>query len=78
MTSNYYVLLVTRFCFGAGEAGCLPNVGISLSRWFPITERARAMGVVLMCFQAGGALAPLMVVPIQVRYGWRASFYVLA
>jgi MFS family permease len=77
MASNYYLLLLTRFCFGAGEAGFLPNVGISLSRWFPMIERARAMGVVLMCLQAGGALAPLVIVPIQVRYGWRASFYVL-
>jgi ACS family glucarate transporter-like MFS transporter len=30
----------------------------------------------LMASQIGGALAPLLVVPIQGRYGWRASFYV--
>jgi predicted MFS family arabinose efflux permease len=29
-----------------------------------------------MAAQVGGALAPLLVVPIQMRYGWRASFYV--
>ena len=77
MTSHYYVLLLTRFLFGAGEAGFLPNVGISVSRWFPAIERARAMGVMLMCLQVGGALAPLVIVPVQVRYGWRASFYML-
>ena len=77
MTSNYYVLLLTRFCFGAGEAGALPNIGISVSRWFPVIERARAMGFVLMSLQIGGAIAPLVIVPIQVRYGWRAPFYVL-
>jgi len=77
MTSNYYVLLLTRFCFGAGEAGFLPNVGISVSRWFPVKERARATGAILMCLQAGGAFAPLIIVPIQVRFGWRASFYIL-
>src|SRR6266540_743375 len=77
MTSNYYALLLTRFCFGAGEAGALPNIGVSLSRWFPTIERARAMGFVLMSMQAGGALAPLVIVPIQIRYGWRTSFYVL-
>ncbi len=77
MTSNYYLLLLTRFSFGAGEAGALPNIGISLSRWFPVAERARAMGFVLMALQCGGALAPLVIVPIQIRYGWRASFYVL-
>ena len=77
LTSNYYVLLVIRFCFGAGEAGALPNIAVSLSRWFPVIERARAMGVVFMFMQAGGALAPLVIVPIQARYGWRASFYLL-
>jgi MFS family permease len=75
--SNYYVLLLTRFCFGAGEAGAIPNIGITISRWFPPLERARATGCVLMSLQAGGALAPLIIVPIQIRYGWRASFYVL-
>jgi ACS family glucarate transporter-like MFS transporter len=33
-------------------------------------------GVMLMASQIGGAIAPLLVVPIQMRYGWRASFYV--
>jgi ACS family glucarate transporter-like MFS transporter len=77
LTSNYYVLLVTRFCFGAGEAGAYPNIGVSLSRWFPIAERARAFGFVWMFAQLGGAIAPLLIVPIQARFGWRASFYVL-
>jgi MFS family permease len=77
MTSNYYVLLFTRFCFGAGEAGYLPNVGISISRWFPVVERARAFGLVWMSAQLGGAISPLLIVPIQARFGWRASFDVL-
>ncbi|HEV8370489.1 MAG TPA: MFS transporter [Pyrinomonadaceae bacterium] len=77
LTSNYYVLLLIRFCFGAGEAGAIPNIGVVLSRWFPVIERARAMGGILMSLQAGGALAPLVIVPLQVRYGWRASFFVL-
>ena len=77
LNSNYYVLLLTRFCFGAGEAGYLPNVGISISRWFPVIERARAFGFVWMSAQIGGALSPLLIVPIQVRFGWRASFFVL-
>jgi predicted MFS family arabinose efflux permease len=29
-----------------------------------------------MASQVGGALAPLLVVPIQMQYGWRASFFV--
>jgi ACS family glucarate transporter-like MFS transporter len=76
MVSNYYVLLITRFCFGAGEAGAFPNASIVVSRWFPATQRASMAGVMLMASQIGGAIAPLLVVPIQIRYGWRASFFV--
>jgi ACS family glucarate transporter-like MFS transporter len=76
MMSNYYLLLLTRFFFGAGEAGAFPNSSIVISRWFPPTQRAGISGITLMASQIGGAVAPLLVVPIQIRYGWRASFYV--
>jgi len=75
--SRYPLLLLARFLFGAGEAGAAPNAGIVVARWFPPSQRATLSGVFLMASQLGGALAPLMVVPIQVRWGWRASFYVL-
>lgn len=74
--SNYYLLLLTRFCFGAGEAGAFPASSVVVARWFPSSQRAGVSGVTLMASQIGGAVAPLLVVPIQMRYGWRASFYV--
>jgi ACS family glucarate transporter-like MFS transporter len=74
---NYASLLVTRFLFGVGEAGAGPNACVSLSRWFPLSERARAMGIFLMGAEVGTALTPLFVIPIQQHYGWRASFFVL-
>ena len=73
---GYYPLLVTRFLFGMGEAGAYPNASIVVARWFPVEERGRAFGIILMSAQLGGAFAPLLVVPIQAHYGWRASFYV--
>jgi MFS family permease len=76
LASGYYPLLVTRFLFGAGEAGAYPNASIVVAKWFPVRERGRAFGIILMSAQLGGAFAPLLVVPIQAHYGWRASFYV--
>jgi sugar phosphate permease len=73
--TNYYFLLMTRLCFGAGEAGAFPNASIVIARWFPATQRARIPAIILMASQIGGAVAPLVVLPIQIRYGWRASFY---
>lgn len=31
--TSYYPLLVTRFLFGAGEAGAFPNASVVISRW---------------------------------------------
>jgi MFS family permease len=77
-TIGYYPLLITRFLFGAGEAGAFPGGSVVISRWFPPAQRATMSGVMLMASQIGGAIAPLLVVPIQIRYGWRASFYVFS
>ena len=75
VVSSYPLLLLTRFCFGAGEAGAYPNASIVIGRWIPQRKRASVWGVVWMTSQIGAALAPLLVVPIQLHYGWRASFY---
>ena len=75
VASNFWALLAIRFSFGAGEAGAFPNFSSCISRWFPKLERARALGLVIMANQIGGALSPLLVVPIQARFGWRTSFY---
>lgn len=74
--SSFVVLLATRFFFGAGEAGAYPNISAAVSRWFPTGERARAVGITWMASRLGGALSPLLVVPIQQFYGWRMTFYV--
>jgi MFS transporter, ACS family, glucarate transporter len=74
--SNYYLLLLCRFCFGAGEAGAYPNASVVIGRWMPAAKRTRAWGTVWMTSQIGAALSPLLIVPIQMRFGWRASFFV--
>jgi ACS family glucarate transporter-like MFS transporter len=76
LAMGYSSLLFTRLLFGVGEAGAFPNTSIVVARWFPVPERGRALGIILAAAQIGGAISPLLVVPIQIRYGWRASFYV--
>ncbi|HTQ54933.1 MAG TPA: MFS transporter [Bryobacteraceae bacterium] len=74
--TSFYPLLLTRFLFGAGEAGAFPGSSVVVARWFSPWQRATMSGVTLMASQLGGALAPLLVIPIQNRYGWRAPFFV--
>jgi ACS family glucarate transporter-like MFS transporter len=74
--NGFVPLVATRFLFGAGEAGAYPNMAGVTARWFPPRERARTQGFIWGASRAGGALAPLIVVPIQTALGWRASFWI--
>jgi ACS family glucarate transporter-like MFS transporter len=66
-----------RFLFGIGAAGAYPNAAGVIARWFPKKEHARAQGFVWGARRLGGALAPLLLVPFERHFGWRAIFWVL-
>jgi ACS family glucarate transporter-like MFS transporter len=74
---GFPALVVTRFLFGAGEAGAYPNISGVIVRWFPVHERARTQGFIWAASRMGGALSPLIVVPLQSAVGWRLTFVAL-
>ena len=71
-------LIVIRFLFGVGESGTYPSCLITVSRWFPANETARSLTWVGIGSQIGSAIAPLIIIPLAVSYGWRMPFYVNA
>ncbi|MEO6453602.1 MAG: MFS transporter [Ginsengibacter sp.] len=71
-------LIVVRFLFGMGESGTYPNCLITISRWFPAKETGRSLTWVGIGSQIGSAIAPLIIIPLAVSYGWRMPFYVNA
>src|SRR6478672_3670002 len=71
-------LLIVRFLFGVGESGTYPNALIVVSRWFPVSETGRTLTWVGIGQQIGSAIAPLIIIPLAVAYGWRMPFYVNA
>ena len=71
---NFRALWVTRFLFGAGEAGCFPNLTKAFSLWIPPSERARAQGIVWAFARWGGAFTPPLVVFAFHFMNWRAAF----
>jgi len=75
---NFWQLCAARFCFGLGAAGAYPNIAGVIARWFPVRERARCQGVVWAASRLGGALAPVLIVPLIHHFGWRSAFRVLA
>lgn len=58
---NLGSLVVSRFFFGMGEAGCFPNITKAFANWFPTAERVKAQGVLWLSARWGGAFTPLMV-----------------
>ena len=71
-------LIIVRFLFGMGEAGAYPNSTGTVSRWFPKSEVSRGVSWFSIGSHSGAALAPLIVVPVAVTFGWRMPFFVNA
>lgn len=65
---------IVRFCFGAGEAGCFPNITKALSVWLPVEERVRGQAVVWAFARWGGAFTPPLVVAAFHFMSWRLAF----
>jgi len=74
---GFWQLVSVRFLFGMGAAGAYPNSAGVIARWFPVRERARSQGIVWAASRLGGALAPLLIVPVERYFGWRAVFWIL-
>ena len=75
---NLTSLWIMRFLFGAGEAGCFPNLTRMLSAWLPLSERVKAQAVMWAFGRWGGALAPPVAYFVIYHFGWRWGFAALA
>ena len=71
---SFTSLVTTRFLFGAGEAGCFPNIAKAFNTWLPQRERVKAQGIMWLSARWAGAFTPLLVAIIMTRLGWRHSF----
>ena len=77
LVGGFASLFVVRFLFGAGEAGAYPNASIAVRKWFNVEERGRAQAVIWMSSRIGGAITPFVIIPMQMNFGWRTTFYLL-
>lgn len=73
---NFASIWITRFLFGAGEAGCFPNLTKVFTTWLLPAERVRAQGLLWLSARWGGAFTPLVVTPIILWVGWRNAFMI--
>ena len=71
---NLTSLIVTRFLFGMGEAGCFPNLTRAFATWLRPEEKVRAQGILWLCARWGGAVTPILVALVLARMSWRSAF----
>ena len=71
---SFTSLWVTRFFFGAGEAGCFPNLTKAFTTWLPQNERVKAQGIMWMFARWGGAFTPPLVILTFQYVSWRWAF----
>jgi ACS family glucarate transporter-like MFS transporter len=71
---NFASLLIFRFLFGVGEAGCFPNLTKAFTIWLPKAERVPAQGIMWLSARWGGAFTPLLVLWVLSFMSWRHAF----
>ena len=64
-------LVLLRFLFGTFQAGTFPSISRILTDWIPTTERGSAQGLLWMSSRIGGAIAPLLLVPL---FAWSGTW----
>ncbi len=66
-----------RFLLGAGESANWPGATKAVAEWFPKKERGWAVALFDSGSSVGGAIAPVLVVWLYLRYGWRPAFVIV-
>ena len=66
-----------RFLLGLGEAGNYTVAPKVVAEWFPPKERGVAIGIYTLGATLGATAAPLLVVGLNERWGWQATFAVI-
>jgi MFS transporter, ACS family, hexuronate transporter len=74
LASGFRSFVALRFLLGAGESANWPGATKAVSEWFPKKERGVAAALFDSGSSIGGAIAPFLVVPIYLKWGWRPAF----
>jgi MFS transporter, ACS family, hexuronate transporter len=69
-------LRALRVLLGLGEAGNWPGAAKVIAEWFPVRERAFAMGIFNSGVAVGNIVAFPLVTWLQLAFGWKTTFLV--
>ena len=75
--SGHAQLIVPAWCVGiGGEGATFPGATKTVAETLPHDQQARGIALAISGGSLGALLAPIIVTPIAVRFGWRAAFLV--
>jgi ACS family hexuronate transporter-like MFS transporter len=76
LASGLSSFAVFRFLLGLGESANWPGASKAVSEWFPKRERGLATALYDSGSSVGGAIAPFLILPVYLRWGWRTAFVI--
>jgi len=76
--SSLGILLVAWMAMGVGQAGMFPCATQTIAHWHPLTERARASGLLGGSMQAGSVIGLMLAGFLIGLVGWRGMFLMFA
>jgi ACS family hexuronate transporter-like MFS transporter len=75
LATSVSMLAVSRLLLGMGEGGGFPAATRAVAEWFPVHERATAMGIINAGTAVGGVVAPPAIALVLTWGDWRTVFY---
>ena len=75
LAAAFGMLAVSRFLLGMGEGGGFPAATKAVAEWFPVRERATAMGMINAGTSMGAVVAPPLTAVILATLNWRWVFF---
>jgi MFS transporter, ACS family, hexuronate transporter len=76
LANGIFSFAAFRFLLGAGESANWPGASKAVSEWFPKRERGLAAAFYDSGSSVGGAIAPFLILPVYLRWGWRVAFVI--
>lgn len=70
-------LIAIRFLFGIGEGSWPCSCLKALAEYFPKSERPKMTGAIMSSNYVGSAIAPMIIAPMLLYFGWRNMFYTI-
>jgi ACS family hexuronate transporter-like MFS transporter len=74
LAANFAMLALSRFLLGVGEGGGFPAATRVVAEWFPVQERATAMGIINAGTAVGAVAAPPLIALVLSAWSWRWIF----